>query len=428
MRIFYASDSSPNPAFESNLWRNNLYAPLVDLGHDVVEFEYDRLRETFLNVFEDDPKQKAFVEENRPRLTAELLRQIKLAHAVEPVDLFFSYFYDVCVLPEAIDEIRRMGITTVNWYCNGSYQLHLVSRIAPHYDWCLVPEKFRLKDYIAMGARPIYCQEAANPNIYKPYDLPLEYDVAFVGQAYGERPEYIRHLIDSGVNVHVWGQGWSQFTPENVRSRQRPLLNRVGHVGKLLTTSEGRRRVVKRSLETFGRGAGGGTSRGRGADASLPTSPNVLLPSANVGAPLSDVEMIKMYSRARINLGFSTCGDTHRSEERILQIRLRDFEVPMSGGFYMVEYMEELEEFFRVGEEVVCYTDKEDLTDKIRYYLAHDSERDRVRRRGYDRCRRDHTWHNRFRAAFREMGLSAELGTNSRSVIDAPKHVAAEST
>jgi hypothetical protein len=132
MRIFYASDTTPNSAFQSNLWRNNLYLPLVDLGHDVVEFQYD-LRATFQNLNPVDPIQRAFIKKNRPKVSRELLQQIKAAHAIKPVDLFFSYFYDACILPEAIDEIKSMGIRTVNWYCNGSYQLHLVSEIAPHY-------------------------------------------------------------------------------------------------------------------------------------------------------------------------------------------------------------------------------------------------------------------------------------------------------
>src|SRR5258708_3423873 len=173
MRIFFASDTTPNAAFESNLWRSNLYLPLVDLGNDVVEFDYD-LRETFRFLDPAFPQHLEFITRNRPRVTEELLRQVRAAHNEKPVDLFFSYFFDACILAEAIDEIRAMGIKTVNWYCNGSYQLNLVSEISPHYDWCLVPEKFRLSDYEAMGARPIYCQEAANPNIYKPYQLPLE--------------------------------------------------------------------------------------------------------------------------------------------------------------------------------------------------------------------------------------------------------------
>jgi spore maturation protein CgeB len=394
MRLFYASDTTPNPSFQSNLWRNNLYQPLVDLGHEVVEFHYD-LRRTFQNLDPQDPNQKAFVAKNRPRVTKELLRQIKHEHAKKPIDLFFSYFYDACVLPNAIDEIKSMGIKTVNWYCNGSYQLHLVSEIAPHYDWCLVPEKFRLKDYVAMGARPMYCQEAANPNIYKPYDLPVEFDVTFVGQAYGDRPAYIKYLRDQGIDVRVWGWGWQNFPPEAVAARNQLSLRRAVNISKKLLTPAGWQ-AVGRQLKSIV------------PSSSLKTeqcAERVTLPASIVGGVLNDEEMIKMYSRSKINLGFSTCGSTHETEERILQVRLRDFEVPMSGGFYMVEYMEELEEFFRIGEEIVCYESKDDLVEKIKYYLEHETEREAIRRNGYERCKKDHTWHKRFQDAFKQMEL-----------------------
>lgn len=388
LRIFYATETSPNAEFRSNIWRNNLYESLVDLGHDVVEFSYD-LNETFRHVDKTNPAHRAFIRKNRPVVTAELLRQVRAAHASKPVDLFFSYFYDACVLPEALDEIRAMGITTVNWYCNGSYQLHLVEEISPHYDWCLVPEKFRLDDYRKLGATPLYCQEAANPRIYKPYNLPREFDVSFVGQAYGERPAYVRHLLDRGIDVRLWGYGWERFVPGAGATAALSPLKKAGRMGRKLLTAEGRIEAARRLRTLLG---GGGAV--------------VELPKEIVGGVLSDEEMIRMYSRSRINLGFSTCGDTHAGGERIVQVRLRDFEVPMSGGFYMVEYMEELEEFFAIGKEVVCYEGPEDLAEKIRYYLSHEGEREAIRRAGHERCRRDHTWQRRFETAFREMGLA----------------------
>lgn len=393
MRIFYASDTTPNPAFKSNLWRNNLYLPLVDLGHDVVEFEYD-LRETFSNLDPSYSDQKKFIEKNRSLISQELLRQIKRVHQQKPIDLFFSYFYDACVLPEAIEEIKSLGIKTVNWYCNGSYQLHLVSEISPHYDFCLVPEKFRLDDYRKLGAHPIYSQEAANPNIYKPYDLPKEFDVTFVGQAYGDRPGYIKHLLDSGIDVRVWGYGWQHFT-EGVRKFSKPSVwRRYRDIARKLLTMEGQRRAIHRLAARFQ----------KPADTS--SSPAVVrLPQRVVGDILSDIEMIQMYSRSKINLGFSSCGNTHASDDRILQIRLRDFEVPMSGGFYMVEYMEELEEFFLIDREIVCYRNAEELADKIKFYLANDRVREQIRVAGYQRCIKDHTWHKRFQSAFKVMGL-----------------------
>jgi hypothetical protein len=307
LRIFYASDTTPNAWFQSvrsNIWRNNLYLPLVDLGHDVVEFDYD-LMQTFRNLDPTDAKQGAFIAGNRPKVTAAFLEQVRAAHALRPVDLVFTYFTDACIEAGALDEIRGMGIKTVNWYCNGSYQLHLVREISPRYDWCLVPEKFRMGDYVAMGARPIYCQEAANPNVYRPYEVAKEFDVTFVGQAYGERPLLIRELVERGIRVHVWGHGWRNPHPKYLPAETYEAINAI--------------------------------------------------PAELRNDPLGDEEMVKMYSRSKINLGFSTCGDTHLARERVVQVRLRDFEVPMSGGFYLVERMEELGEFFELGREVACY-------------------------------------------------------------------------
>lgn len=410
MRVFYASDDTPNPSFQSNIWRNNLYLPLLDLGHDVVEFQYD-LRSVFEHFDPGYPPHREFIDQTKPKTTEELLRQIKIAHKEKPIDLFFSYFFDVCVMPQAIDEIRAMGIKTVNWYCNGSYQLHMVAEIAPHYDWCLVPEKFRLSDYIAMGANPIYCQEAANPNVYKPYSLPVEFDVTFVGQAYGERPSYIEYLLNRGIDIRVWGSGWQAYSrrsqvsdssAEHARqqSNSHYQLRRALHVGRRLLTLSGWQTLAQR-LNNPPRHS---VSEQNAEDKQSST---LFLPDKALGGVLPDLEMIQMYSRSKINLGFSTCGNTHQTENRILQIRLRDFEVPMSGGFYMVEYIEELEEFFNIGKEIVCYTNSEDLADKIQYYLAHDTEREAIRTAGYERCRRDHTWHKRFEKAFQEMGLSS---------------------
>ena len=154
MRIFYASDTTPNSFINSNIWKNNLYSPLIDLGHEVIEFKYN-LRKTFQNLNPVDPLQKKFIKKNRPKVSMELLKQIKIEHKKNPIDLFFSYFFDACILPETIGEINSLGIKTINWYCNASYQLNLVSEISPQYDYCLVPEKFRLNDYKAIGANPI---------------------------------------------------------------------------------------------------------------------------------------------------------------------------------------------------------------------------------------------------------------------------------
>jgi spore maturation protein CgeB len=70
-----------------------------------------------------------------------------------------------------------------------------------------------------------------------------------------------------------------------------------------------------------------------------------------------------------------------------------------------MEYVREIEEFFEVGREVVCFDGEPDLVDKARHYLAHESERETIRAAGHRRALADHTWERRFEAFFRHAGL-----------------------
>lgn len=371
MRIFVAVASSPNAEGlpQSRLWYENLVRPLIDLGHEVVEFDYD-WSETMRNVNLADPVQLEYVRVHRPRFSEELWRQVQAAHASKPLDLFFSYLYSGNVEGETIRRISETGVPTVNWYCNGSFQLELVAEIAPAFDYCLVPEKFRMEDYKRLGANPIYCQEAANPDVYKPFDVVREFDVTFVGQAYGNRPGLIRKLIDGGISARVWGPNWKE------QRAAEPAWKSAA-------------RTLKRAIL-------GQTS----AEQSL-------VPQEYCGGALSDEELIRMYSRSKISLGFTSVGlIAEKPAEQIKQVRLRDFEATMSGAFYLVEEFDELAEFFEPGKEIVMFQDGEELVEKARYYLAHDEEREEIRQAGLKRARDEHTWQKRFEMVFEKIGLA----------------------
>src|SRR6266496_622023 len=197
MRIFYAAQTTPNEISlpGSKLWYANLYLSLVDLGHELVSFAHPWLSGGY-NMDLKNPAHVALSGKNRGEFSQALVDQVTAAHRAKPIQVFFSYLTSAHVEPEAIRQIAALGITTLNWYCNASYQFHNVAEIAPAYDFCLVPEKFRLSDYRRSGANPIYCQEAANPNVYRPCAVPRDLDVTFVGQKYGSRPRYLRRLID----------------------------------------------------------------------------------------------------------------------------------------------------------------------------------------------------------------------------------------
>ena len=129
---------------------------------------------------------------------------------------------------------------------------------------------------------------------------------------------------------------------------------------------------------------------------------------------MSDDELVAMYSRSRVSLGFGAVAQVPKDGSApIKQVRLRDFEAPMSGAFYLVERFDELAEFFEPGKEVVFFEDADDLADKAAYYLRNEPERRRIRDAGLRRARAEHSWHRRFEDAFRAMGLSKEIEPRS---------------
>jgi hypothetical protein len=387
MRIFYAAQNTANgfqlPA--SRIWYNNLFLSLQDMGQELIT----------ANIDYDIPMRHAedsrWITDHRPAFIETLLDAVRSAHRQKPIELFFSYFYNSCITPEVVKEIRDLGIITVNFSCNNVHQFRLVQEIAPAYDWCMVPEKVALPFFKEVGANPIHIQMAANPQIYKPYLLEKEFDVTFVGQKYADRPETIQYLCTRGINARVWGPGWLP-TPL-LQSSSLDRTSESKEVSQLLINLWNRLKKQGKKLP------------GKLFKHLFPSQGEKLLRRI-AGPPLSDENLIKMFSRSKINLGFGVVSeDTHGKANT--HLRLRDFEIPMSGGLYATGFVDELSDYYIPDKEIIIYRHKEELADKLKYYLAHPDEANRVRMATFRRARQNHTWQNRFNQLFRAIGLNS---------------------
>ncbi len=381
MKAFLVTAPSANNTAipDSKVWINNLSRGLRSLGVQVLLPTFDTWRHMVECTGSINDVDTAAA---RARYSELLLQDVKQAFQHQGLDLFIAYVWSVHVLPETIDQIRGLSIPTVLFYCNAAHQFHLVAEIAPHFDYCMVPESQALPKYRAVGAHPIHIQMAADPEMYRPYEGPLLYDATFVGQMYLNRPEYVGYLAWHGVDVRVWGPGWRQV---------------VEYIKRLPPHRKARRVLgdIKRALQR----------RLKMEPAWYP------LPVKACGGILSDEEMVRIPSQSRISLNFSEVKDALTGEIK-RHIRLRDFEVPMSGGLLMTGYQEELAEYYEIGREIVCYDSKEELLDKCRYYLSRPQEAEAIRWAGYERARRDHTWAKRFQQLFRHMGIAAPGNPN----------------
>jgi hypothetical protein len=116
---------------------------------------------------------------------------------------------------------------------------------------------------------------------------------------------------------------------------------------------------------------------------------------------LSDDDMVKLYSRSRINLGFAGVGHSRR----LMCLKARDFEVPLSGGLYLTQNNPELALVYDVGKDIVTFRDERDCARSIRELLADPLRCERIRAAGRERCLRDHTYDVRWSQVFRLAGL-----------------------
>jgi len=118
---------------------------------------------------------------------------------------------------------------------------------------------------------------------------------------------------------------------------------------------------------------------------------------------LSFDEMVVMFNRTKINLNLSNASDI-----RFKQIKGRNFEVPACGGFILTEAPENLGDYYDVGKELSTYSSTKDLIQKIRYYLAHDGERESIALAGHERTLREHTFKHRLDDIFSRARLIGE--------------------
>lgn len=67
----------------------------------------------------------------------------------------------------------------------------------------------------------------------------------------------------------------------------------------------------------------------------------------------------------------------------------RNFEIPAMGTFMLSEYSDDLANLFEEGREIEFFRSRDELIDKIGYYLAHDTEREEIARLGRERLFQD---------------------------------------
>lgn len=106
-------------------------------------------------------------------------------------------------------------------------------------------------------------------------------------------------------------------------------------------------------------------------------------------------ELNQLYADTKVVVGDSVCigfNHQHYWSDRV-------YETLGRGGFLIHPYIKGLEEEFTDGEHLVFYEfgNFDQLKEKIDYYLAHDDEREKIRKAGHELVKTKCTYHNRMK-------------------------------
>jgi spore maturation protein CgeB len=87
----------------------------------------------------------------------------------------------------------------------------------PHYDVHFIPKELNRQDYVSLCAKSVHVYDRAfDPKYHKPSILSeterskYECDVGFIGSYAKQRESVIYEMICSGIDVTLWGDGWSK--------------------------------------------------------------------------------------------------------------------------------------------------------------------------------------------------------------------------
>ncbi len=312
--------------FLADMYEPAFYSAFLKLGHNVSKFSIG-----------DYFKEKKFFQKLQNKfLFGPILRKINkdliACVEMEKPDLIFIYRGNM-IFAETVQEIRESSATVFGYNNDDpfserhpSYMWRHWFRAVPYYDHIFVYRSKNLDDYtkIGYGKTSLLMSYYLVEENFPIVNLPtdrFQCDVIFVG-----------HYEDDGRDEYIAaiideGINFKLYGPEWHRSKYYNFLKeKLGYEAEPL----------------------------KGDDY------NLALNSAKIA----------LCFLSKLN------NDTYTR---------RNFEIPATKTFMLSEYSDDLNDLFAAGREADYFRNKEEMLEKINYYLAHKEERERIAEAGYQR-------------------------------------------
>lgn len=321
-----------------------------------------------------------------------LLTWLDQVVAKHSIDLIFCLGYDDFFTPDLCQKIKQHNIPLVNYHVDSDTQWYRCLRSAPYFDLIGVA----YKDYfnkLAALTEVVYLPMAANGQEYCPQRVEKVFDVMFVGGYTVERERVMSAVTDITSNVIVYGQRWDKSIPVKDRvTIKYPVEKYINDFAYYLwprLKTEGASRILKR----------------RQTNANLNFTPY----SGQIGGYLSNDNFVTAVNQAKIVIGINQRVGSIGSKGGYVSSRLRDFEIPACGAFYMAQRYPELDIYYQEGHEIEMWSTLDELKNKLDYYLCNEDKIAEISKQARKKVLREHTWEHRFSLILKRLGITSSM-------------------
>jgi len=270
----------------------------------------------------------------------ELVSQVLLESLHEkPIDILVC-MAQAPISAKALTELRNRGVITVLWFVEDYLRFTYWREMAKFYDFVFTIQKGECIENIkGAGAGEVhYLPTACDPFFHAPLELSKEdrerwgSPISFVGAGYHNRVQTFASMAN--YPFKIWGSEWPNGKPFD-----------------RLVQEESRR--------------------------------------------IKPEEYIKIFNATDVNLNLHSSSERDGVDPSGDFVNPRTFELAACGAFQLCDDRQLLPELFEVGKEIITFSSREDMKEKMEYYLAHPEERKAVCERARARILKDHSYDRR---------------------------------
>lgn len=304
------------------------------------------------------------------------------------IDLFVNCSSSEMLMPEAMQLISGLPVPKVLVCYDNLHAPYMHKDIAPYFDLVWLTSWETEIMFKKWGCNTIFLPYASNPYAFKDAFQKQIDRVCFIGTPYGTRTITFNHLAQNRIDVDVFCKSVQTTKPierQTLGSQYPPIKD----IMRQMTFPIGRRMIL-------------------GKIKSRIQKPKDLLENNNLRLldKVSFEDMNKAYSDYALSLNIIALRNTAVLKHPVQKIHLRTFEIPMACGLELVEYNEELSNYF-TNDEMVFYTSKEEMVDKARFYTdpKNASLCRQMKLNAREKAASEHGWINRYSVIFDKIGL-----------------------